>query len=118
MYIYMEQPHLYNFPSQFSSFVDRTLDLAQLLERFEKPECRLITLIGPGGTGKTRLAIQLATQLSQTFSGGVYFVALQPLNSAEFISSAIAGSLNLTLHDQQDPIIQLLHYLRDKQLVL
>jgi predicted ATPase/DNA-binding CsgD family transcriptional regulator len=114
----MERQNLYNFPLQSSSFIDRTTDLAQLLERFEKPECRLITLTGPGGTGKTRLAIQLASNLRRPFSGGVYFVALQPLNSPEFISTAIANSLNLVLHDRQDPTTQLLNYLRDKQLVL
>jgi predicted ATPase/DNA-binding CsgD family transcriptional regulator len=114
----MEQHNLYNFPSQFSSFIDRTADLAQLLERFENPQCRLLTLTGPGGTGKTRLAIQLATHLRQPFPGGVYFVALQPLNSPEFISATIATTLNLALQDQQDPTIQLLNFLRDKQMVL
>ena len=66
----MEQPTLYNFPSPSNSFIDRKEDLAELLERFEKPECRLITLVGPGGAGKTRLASQLAIHLRQPFPGG------------------------------------------------
>ena len=69
-----------NLPAQTTSFVGRSQELLQIQELLSDPDCRILTLIGPGGIGKTRLAMQAATQLvapgNQMFVGGVYFVHL------------------------------------------
>jgi len=73
------------------------------------PACRLLTLVGPGGIGKTRLALEVAQQFPNA-----HFVALQPLASADFIVSAMAESLNFQFYSGSDPKQQLFDYLREK----
>ncbi|MEP7293997.1 MAG: AAA family ATPase, partial [Chloroflexota bacterium] len=80
------------------------------------PACRLLTLVGPGGIGKTRLALEAARQLP--LPENTHFVALQPLASAEFIVSAIADSVGFQFYSGSDPKQQLLDYLREKSRLL
>ena len=82
------------------------------------PTCRLLTLLGPGGIGKTRLAIEAATASLDLFAHGAGFVALQPLRSTDLLVSAIADAMHLPHAGQTDPHDQLGHYLRDKQMLL
>jgi predicted ATPase/DNA-binding NarL/FixJ family response regulator len=103
-------------PVQLTSFVGREVELAEITHLLSEPSCRLLTLTGPGGIGKTRLAIEVARQTS--FSNGAYFVALQPLTSPDFIISTIAASLNYTFFGEQEPKTQLLNYLREQSLLL
>ena len=79
---------------------------------------RLITLLGPGGMGKTRLALQIARELSDTFEHGVYFVPLTENASAESLSTAIAESLGLQVSSKVELRIQLYDYLRSKSILL
>src|SRR4051812_10521900 len=79
--------------------------------------CRLLTLVGPGGIGKTRLALATAAQ-SDMFANNVYFVSLAPLSAPEFIVPAIASAIGLTFYGPTEPKTQLLSYLRDKQALL
>jgi predicted ATPase/DNA-binding CsgD family transcriptional regulator len=108
----------FNFPPQPTPFIGRTTELAEIMNILSDPTCRLLTLIGPGGIGKTRLAIQVASEMQDRFSHGLYFVALQPVRSADLLVSAVATAVNLSLAGQDDPAVQLLDYLRDKEMLL
>jgi len=105
-------------PFQPTTFVNRTTELAELDSLLGDPACRLLTLVGPGGIGKTRLAVRVAKTSAGQFDDGVYFVPLQPLDSPEFIVSAIADSLRFAFSPGVDPQQQLLQYLREKALLL
>lgn len=109
----------HNLPPQFSPFVGRDRELAEIGRLLANPECRLLTLAGPGGIGKTRLALEVTRKLNtRLFPDGVYFVPLQPLNSLEFIVLASADALRLHFYPGDEPKQQLLDYLREKSLLL
>ena len=78
-----------NLPLQPSPLVGRERELADVLELLQSS--RLVTLTGPGGSGKTRLALQAAAEMSDEFRDGVWFVSLAPLEDPELISEAIAS---------------------------
>jgi predicted ATPase/DNA-binding SARP family transcriptional activator len=99
----------HNLPPQATPFVGRETELGEISRRLADPDCRLLTLVGPGGIGKTRLAIQAAYENRTTFLHGVCFVSLAPLQSAEFLASAIADALQLSSHGQVDPKEQLFY---------
>lgn len=82
------------------------------------PACRLLTLVGTGGIGKTRLAIEIAAQTNDKFADGVYFVALQSDDDVEFLMSAIAGTLGLTLLNLEDTETQIIDYLSTRKALL
>jgi predicted ATPase/transcriptional regulator with XRE-family HTH domain len=108
-------PH--NLPAQLTSFVGRERELRALADLLDRPDCRLITLFGPGGVGKTRLALRAAEQTA-AFGQGAIFVPLAPVGAADLLVATIAGALGLTFHDQEDERVQLLQYLRAKELLL
>jgi len=105
-------------PQQTTPFIGRNEELHELAVLLAKPDCRLLTLAGPGGCGKTRLAIEAARLTAQYYADGVYFVTLQPVNAVDLVAPAIAEALNFTLRGREDPRSQLLDYLRDKRLLL
>lgn len=119
-------------PIPSTAFINREKELAQLAEYLSDPACRLITVVGPGGIGKTRLAIQATLQAAARladrdiagsanqagFTHGIYFIPLAPLSSAQFLISAIADALKFSFYSGADPVRQLLNYLREKQLLL
>jgi predicted ATPase/DNA-binding SARP family transcriptional activator len=111
-------PH--NLPPQSTPFIGREDELAEITGRLTDPTCRLLTLVGPGGIGKTRLALAAAErQLDPvSFPNGVYFVSLAPISGAEFMISTLADALNISFFGQTEPKTQLLNYLRGKQLLL
>ncbi|MFC1976566.1 BTAD domain-containing putative transcriptional regulator, partial [Chloroflexota bacterium] len=109
-------PH--NLPPQLTSLIGREGDLQQLAEHLANPGCRLLTLTGPGGIGKTRLALQAATEHVGIFLHGVYFVPLAALSSATFLVSAIADALDLRFSGSQDPETELLDYLHEQEMLL
>lgn len=76
-------------------FIGRRRDIAVIVERLLQPGVRLLTLTGPGGIGKTRLAIEVASQVAPRFSDGAVFVALADIRSADRVPEAIAGTLGL-----------------------
>jgi hypothetical protein len=110
--------HHHNLPVQATPFLGREEELGKITELLRSPSCRLVTLIGPGGIGKTRLAIQAAAEEIERFSHGVYFIPLDPLSSAEFLVSAIAEALKFSFYSKEDEKVQLLNYLREKELLL
>lgn len=107
---------LHNFPSQPTSFVGRTDESSEIKQLLIDPACRLLTLVGPGGIGKTRLAIKVASNLE--FEDGVFFVPLQPLSDITDIVSAIINVLPLQISDRGDSLQILLNYLAEPQLLL
>ncbi|HFD38890.1 MAG TPA: tetratricopeptide repeat protein [Anaerolineae bacterium] len=112
-----------NLPSNLTPFVGRGAELTAIVGRLHDPACRLLTLLGPGGSGKTRLALEAARLfLSDApldlIRHGVYFVRLAPLGSAAAIPSAIARSLDLSFSPGRDEGRQLGDYLRSRQLLL
>jgi DNA-binding SARP family transcriptional activator/predicted ATPase/Tfp pilus assembly protein PilF len=107
-----------NLPVQPTAFVGREGELAEVCQLLSRPDCRLLTILGPGGIGKTRLALQAANAKLEAFLEGVCFVPLTAASSAEFIISAIADALQFPLTDRQDPHAQLFDYLRGKEMLL
>jgi predicted ATPase/DNA-binding CsgD family transcriptional regulator len=109
-----------NLPPRSTSFIGREPELAEIARLLANPDCRLLTLTGPGGVGKTRLAIEAARIIvsEPSFLHGVHFVPLQPLTSPDFIVSTITDTLNFPFQGDGDLQTQLLDYLREKRLML
>jgi predicted ATPase/DNA-binding CsgD family transcriptional regulator len=107
-----------NLPSQPTSFIGREYEISQITALLDDPVCRLLTLIGPGGIGKTRLAMEVMRQQNSTFPVGRYFIPLQRLHSHEFIISAMVESLQCPISPNRDLFEQLLEYLYGKSLLL
>ncbi|MFT3894417.1 MAG: NB-ARC domain-containing protein [Anaerolineales bacterium] len=80
--------------------------------------CRMLTLTGPGGIGKTRLALEVANQLETQFADGVFFISLAGISMIESIVPAIADILGLSFSGPAAPIVQLVTYLRTKKVLL
>jgi DNA-binding SARP family transcriptional activator len=108
----------HNLPPQATPFVGRASELRDTGGRLVDPDCRLLTLTGAGGIGKTRLAIQAAHENRAAFLHGVCFVPLAPLQSTEFLVPTIASALQLPLHSEMDPKEQLLDALRECEMLL
>lgn len=108
-----------NLPLAITPFIGREMELVQIGARLRDPTCRLLTLVGPGGIGKTRLAVATAELLRAEFPDGVYFVALADLTDVDRLATTIANTLQFTLYRrEEEPFQQLLNYLADKQLLL
>jgi predicted ATPase/DNA-binding SARP family transcriptional activator len=109
-------PH--NLPPQTTPFVGRQAELAQIAHHLGRADCRLLTLIGAGGIGKTRLALQAAGQAPDAFADGVYFVPLARIASSEFLVPTIVEAIDCPLSGKADPKRQLLNYLQPKEILL
>jgi predicted ATPase/DNA-binding SARP family transcriptional activator len=107
-----------NFLPSFTSFVGREAELDEIADLLANPDCRLVTLFGPGGIGKTRLALQVAADHLGVFEDGIAFVPLAHVDALAHLAPAIASALGLPFHSDQDPKEQLLNYLRQKELLL
>ena len=111
-------PRISNFPPRLTSFIGRGDDLEHLSELLQASQTRLVTLLGPGGVGKTRLAQEAAVQEAFAFTNGACFVSLAPLTHSDYVAPAIAEALDLTFSGATDPQTQLLGYLRHQSLLL
>ncbi len=115
----LEHPKpLHNLPAFPTTFVGREKELAELAELLANPACRLVTLVGPGGIGKTRLALQAASNQIGVFSHGVYFAPLADVHSTDLLILAIANALRLQFSGSQAPKEQLQSHLRQRELLL
>lgn len=112
------QPH--NLPAQTTPFIGRNRELRTIMKLLDNPGCRLVSLVGPGGIGKTRLALQTGAEKTASFPHGVYFVPLDDLTvgSIQFLVFSICDAIHFTLHGKQDPKVQLLNYLQEKNMLI
>ena len=107
-----------NLPLLLTSFVGRENEMSDLRELLSHPETRLVTLTGPGGTGKTRLSIQIGMDLLGTFPGGVWLVELAPITDPERITHLIASILNIRASEDRPLITSLIDGLRSRRTLL
>jgi predicted ATPase len=105
-----------NLPIQLTELVGRQAELAECERLLARS--RLLTILAPGGTGKTRLAIQAAADITADFPDGVFFISLAEVTSSRDITQAVAESLGLALSSDQDMKSQLLTYLTNKSQLL
>ncbi len=105
-------------PPQTTAFVGRETELAEIGARLADPACRLLSLVGPGGIGKTRLALEVTARQRDRYPDGAVFVPLQALDSTEHIAQAVADALGLYLGSVIDPCCELLERLADLRLLL
>jgi DNA-binding SARP family transcriptional activator/predicted ATPase len=110
------RPH--NLPPQLNPLIGREGELIAISERLANPDCRLLTLTGTGGIGKTSLALGAARENLGAFWDGVYFIPLGALTRAEQVLTAIIGALPLSLAGPAPPFNQLSNYLRGKTILL
>jgi transcriptional regulator with XRE-family HTH domain len=85
-----------NLPVLPAPLIGRQREVEELGQLLRDPHCRLLTLVGPGGIGKTRLAIEAASQVQTSFVDGVYFVPLAPVSATRFIVPVIADAIGFT----------------------
>ncbi|MGL4649771.1 MAG: AfsR/SARP family transcriptional regulator, partial [Caldilineaceae bacterium] len=110
---------LHNLPAGASRFVGRRRELDEIGHLLVNEEAKLVALVGPGGVGKTRLALQVAGEQVARHADGVWFVPLAPLSSPEQVVPAVAQALGVQLGDSSSgPIEQLLAWLRGRRLLL
>ena len=105
-----------NLPEQLTEFIGRQTELANVIRLIG--ETRLVTVLAPGGTGKTRLAIQAAAEVSNDFNDGVFFVGFADISSNDDIIQAVAESLGVALSGDEDIKTQLLTYLAPRRQLL
>jgi predicted ATPase/DNA-binding SARP family transcriptional activator/pimeloyl-ACP methyl ester carboxylesterase len=108
-----------HLPPQHSPIIGREKEISEIRKLLlDEPACRVLTLMGPGGIGKSRLAVEAAGSLLADFYDGIHFIPLQPLTSVDMIPSAIAEVLQVHITQSEDPLLQLLAYLQEKELLL
>ncbi|MFQ5808458.1 MAG: adenylate/guanylate cyclase domain-containing protein [Armatimonadota bacterium] len=110
--------HPHNLPAQLTSFVGRAQELARIAGMLRDPEVRLVTLTGPGGVGKTRLALAAAADCVGHFSDGVWAVALAEVRQAERVPAQIAAALGIRLETTAAPAQEVCEYLAERNALL
>ncbi len=125
-----------NLPMPLTRFIGRESEIKKITSMLQTENCRLVTLVGPGGIGKTRLSIEAARSFlpemerGACFVDGIYFVPLAGIETAELkrslaakdghhpIAAALADVLDVSLNDPENPIGRLRNYLREKEMLL
>jgi len=106
----------HNLPAQLSSFIGREKEIAQVQQKLA--ECRLVTLTGAGGVGKTRLAIQVAREALPLYPHGVWLVELAPLADPALVPQAVMAIFGLQPDASRSPLAMLTDYFREKTALL
>ena len=105
-------------PKAQGLLIGREFELAQIASIVADPKCRLLTLTGEGGIGKTRLALATASQIQDSFEFGGIFINLAPLVGRDQIVTAIADALGIVLYSASDRSVQLINRLQDKEVFI
>ena len=108
--------HPNNLPTQLTTFIGRDAELQEAADLLATT--RLLTLTGPGGTGKTRLSLQLAARVSDDFPDGVFFVPLEPIRDPQLVAPRIASVIGVTESGARPVAETLADWLRDKTVLL
>jgi DNA-binding SARP family transcriptional activator/predicted ATPase len=108
----------HNLPVPLVPLIGRQVELDAIGRCLGDPACRLLTLVGPGGIGKTHLALEAAASQVDNFAHGVYLVSLSPLASADDIVPAVAQAIDLTFRQGEESRRQLFDYLSGRQVLL
>jgi len=107
-----------NLPTFTPGFVGREAELEKLADLLNAPECRMISLVGPGGTGKTRLAVQFAAQVRERFPDGTFFISLAPIQDPNLIPIVLADVVKFSFYGTQNHRQQLADYLHRLNVLL
>lgn len=105
-----------NLPAEVTSFIGRRRELAEV--RSKLTQTRLVSLVGPGGVGKTRAALRAAAGLGRDFRDGTWLAELADLRDASLVTTAVASALDLRDQAAIDPLALVISYLRAKNLLL
>jgi predicted ATPase/DNA-binding CsgD family transcriptional regulator len=108
--------HIGNLPAEATSFIGRRRELAEI--RAKLTAGRLVSLVGPGGVGKSRLAVRAATNFGRGFKDGAWLVELAEVRDPALVSNAVMAALDLRDQAATEPLTLLLSYLKDKSLLL
>ena len=107
-----------NLPTQASTFIGRDTELQEIRARIERESVRLLTLTGPGGTGKTRLALRVAADEVDRFDHGVFFIDLSPMRDTQAVLASIARTIGLTETGDQPLLAELERQLHHQRVLL
>jgi predicted ATPase/class 3 adenylate cyclase len=107
-----------NLPTQATPLIGREREVEAVCERLRSPEVRLLTLTGPGGTGKTRLGLQAAAELLEDYENGVFFASLAAVSDPALVTPTVAGVLGVKEAGSEGLLDKLKEYLRDKRMLL
>lgn len=105
-------------PDQPTKFIGREQELAEVIDLLAREEVRLVTLYGPGGTGKTRLSLKIGENSLDRYKSGVVFIPLAEVNHPDLLVSKIAQQLGIREGGSQPLLASLKNYLRDQQILL
>ena len=105
-----------NLPAEATSFIGRRRELAEVRKKLSA--ARMVSLVGPGGVGKTRLAVRIAADLARGFPDGAWLVELADVRDPALVSNAAMAALDLRDQAFTEPLVLLLSYLKDKDLLL
>lgn len=105
-------------PPAASVFIGRQQEQANIIQMLSRSDCRLMTIAGMGGVGKTRLAAKIASQIEHAFLDGAVFISLASLQSPKRIPEVLADSLGFSFGGKREPIQQLVGYLENKEYLL
>jgi predicted ATPase/DNA-binding winged helix-turn-helix (wHTH) protein len=107
-----------NLPIPLTPFIGRKAEIAAVERSLRSAHVRLLTLTGPGGTGKSRLALKVAENLRREFEDGVFFIALEPINDPNLVVSVIAQTLGVKDAGDASLVDTLKKYLKHKRMLL